>query len=479
MLKLSNGDILRNLEEQVLKNKEDIANHYAIDRNLANFGIKIVGTVASTEDLPGVTEFPLAPNYSGEYGDGYAVGEPGNYTYYIFTRPDLNAGKPTDYWLDVGQISVVGPEGPQGIQGEQGPAGQSTKWYSFTTPPQGGTYNEGDMAIVTQGQSVGNVYRYTNNAWTYTGNIRGPQGPQGLQGLQGPAGPQGPQGPKGERGDVAGLVNIRGQLTSESQLPSPADLNNLTVAYLVNGDLYIQFGETPETATWNNVGPLNVGTMVTVDGTYVNTLEMGNYYIKPEQTTAYNRVPYIPAQTLNQGYYNIANNDGSSIIERLVIYKKSTDGKQLPASNVGYLTTAYPINKYHCANKDYVDNQLQRFHGVPTLSFTWEGELGVNQTASMTYINTSDALASYEALDIIIKLKSGALISKQIYPQSFSYSDPLGDIYGFDWSFINDAQTISYKIFSVNSPSPTFEVTNYSSAENSKIVRIDVVAFKT
>ena len=170
-----------------------------MDRALANFGIKIVGTVSTYEELPNPT------TYTGEYGDGYAVGEAGNYTYYIFTRPDLNAGQPTDYWLDVGKISVVGPQGPQGE--------------------------------------------------------RGPQGEQG---------PQGPQGPQGLRGDVGGLVNIRGSLTSEDQLPLPSEINNLTAAYLVNGDLYIQFGSSPETATWNNAGPFNVGTMVTVNGVYQN-----------------------------------------------------------------------------------------------------------------------------------------------------------------------------------------------------------------
>jgi hypothetical protein len=33
----------RNLEEQVQKNKEDIAKHYAVDRVLADFGIKVIG----------------------------------------------------------------------------------------------------------------------------------------------------------------------------------------------------------------------------------------------------------------------------------------------------------------------------------------------------------------------------------------------------------------------------------------------------
>lgn len=43
---------------------------------------------------------------------------------------------------------------------------------------------------------------------------------------------------------------------------------NLTVAYLVgeNKDLYIQVGETSEEALWNNVGPFNAATLVTVNG---------------------------------------------------------------------------------------------------------------------------------------------------------------------------------------------------------------------
>ena len=59
---------LRNLQEQVQKNKEDIANHYAIDRVLANLGIAVVGQVETAAELPD----PLT--YTGNYGDAYAVG---------------------------------------------------------------------------------------------------------------------------------------------------------------------------------------------------------------------------------------------------------------------------------------------------------------------------------------------------------------------------------------------------------------------
>ena len=98
-----NGKELRNLEEQVLKNKEDIAAHYNIDRVLANFGIRVIGQVASAEELPDPATF------TGEYGDAYAVGAAEPYNFYIWTRADVNSGHPTDYWFDVGRLAIVGP----------------------------------------------------------------------------------------------------------------------------------------------------------------------------------------------------------------------------------------------------------------------------------------------------------------------------------------------------------------------------------
>ena len=144
------GKVFRNLEEQVQKNKEDIANHYAIDRVLANFGIKIVGQVATESELPDAT------TYTGQYGDAYAVGATEPYSFWIFTRPDINAGHPTNYWLDVGGLAIVGPQGPQG--------------------------------------------------------------PQGLQGIQGPVGPQGPQGDVGGFINIRGILDSIDQLPTPTSL---------------------------------------------------------------------------------------------------------------------------------------------------------------------------------------------------------------------------------------------------------------------
>lgn len=95
----------RNLEEQVQKNKEDIARHYNIDRVLADFGITVLGRVNTYEDIANLDE--------GEnWGYGYLVGpedDPNGYVVYVWTRPNADIGKDTAYWLNIGKISIVGP----------------------------------------------------------------------------------------------------------------------------------------------------------------------------------------------------------------------------------------------------------------------------------------------------------------------------------------------------------------------------------
>ena len=264
------GKQYRNLEEQVRKNKEDIQSIIDASAVLNAFGIKVVGQVNTSDKLPNPADYP------GEYGDAYLVGTETPYDYYIFTRP--NDTHPTAYWLNIGEFPLVGPQGETGPQGPQGPKGDGSKWYA-------GTQNPTIVAEVNDqylNTTDGSVFSYSNVGWTRIGNIRGPQGVQGVQGIQGIQGNIGPVGPKGERGDVGGIVNIRGLVDNVNQLPTPTSLQNLSIAYLVgtNKELYIQIGETPETATWNNMGILNVATYVTVDGQYVNTLEMNQYQNK-------------------------------------------------------------------------------------------------------------------------------------------------------------------------------------------------------
>ena len=324
-LKLQNGTILRNLEEQVLKNKEDIARHYEIDRALANLGIKIIGQVSYENELP------IADTYTGNYGDAYAVGVKAEvdagtatYDYYVFTRPDPNAGQPTSYWLNVGKISIAGPQGPAG---PTGPEGESSTWYVFKYGFNKNVlgYREGDMAMESP-TSV--IYRYNGTRWEATGvNIEGARGATGETGPRGPQGEKGepgPQGLQGLTGPAGKSIIINGILSAASQLPSPSTLNDTSLAYLVgsgsNYSLWVQVGATPNVANWTNTGGLGGGTVVSVNGQLQATWDADTKLDKASDATAYPQVygkltngtqqMYHIVETLAQG------SDGNSVMSK-------------------------------------------------------------------------------------------------------------------------------------------------------------------
>ena len=305
----------RNLEEQVLKNKEDIARHYEIDRALANLGIKIVGQVLSELQLPD------PDTYTGSYGDAYAVGIPeevnagtSSYSYFVYTRPDINAGHIDSYWLDVGKISIAGPQGPQGVQGEPG---ESTQWYVFDYGfnTESGNYNAGDMALE---RLSGSVYRHNGTKWETTGTtLRGPTGMQGLQGprgLRGEQGVPGPQGVQGLQGEAGKSITIIGILNESNALPLPSELNNLGAAYLVgtspNYNLWVQVGTSPANAVWVNTGGLGGGTSVSVNGQLVSTWNSDTKLDKKTNTTGYSQV-YVKGSSGNQLMLNLSNKIGA------------------------------------------------------------------------------------------------------------------------------------------------------------------------
>ena len=240
----------RNLEEQVLKNKEDIARHYEVDRVLANFGIKVLGVYDTVEQLP--TE-------GNEFGDAYGVRSTSPMDYYVWTRANTNVGEPNDYWLNVGALSIVGPQGAQGIQGQKGDTGvRGSKWYSGSGAPTTSTaYLPYDHYLDTNN---GNVYIYsTVNSWLLQGNIRGVQGVQGPTGARGEQGIQGPIGPQGPKGDTGSSFSIGGLLESSDLLPTPTAANR-SIGYAVRNqdgityDLYVVVGT--DNLQWVNMGKI-------------------------------------------------------------------------------------------------------------------------------------------------------------------------------------------------------------------------------
>ena len=334
-IKLNDGTVLRNLEEQV----QYLTNYHDVNQGLVQWGIRVVDQVETEDELP----LP----YDGEYGDAIAVGTEAPFFFYIWTRAAIAGESP--YWFPFGEISIVGPEGPVGPRGEKGDTGKSTKWYSGSSVPISPSqeYIEGDMYLQTNGQ----VFRYQNNSWQPVASIIGPQGVQGIQGPQGIPGPVGAPGPKGETGDVGGFINIWGILTNINQAPTPASLNNLTVAYLVGAaapyDLYVQIGETSDTAIWTNMGPFNAATLVTVGGVGQNVWSADTKLDKVETSTT---EVYVHKHS-TQGTVAYSQGLGSNaIVQRLSssdILVPDTPGLNLAAASKKYVDSQKGTKLYH------------------------------------------------------------------------------------------------------------------------------------
>ena len=334
-IKLNDGTTLRNLEEQV----QYLTNYHDVNQGLAQWGIRVVGQVDTASELPDPS------TYDGEYGDAIAVGTSAPFSFYIWTRASIE-GKPA-YWFPFGKISIVGPQGPKGDTGDTGPMGHSTMWYSGSSAPSSSQlYREGDMYLQTNGQ----IYRYHNNKWESLVNVSGPQGPQGIQGIQGPQGIQGQRGPKGDTGDVGGFINIWGIINSTSQLPTPTSLKNLTVAYLVGSsspyNLYVQIGENSETAVWTNTGPFNVGTLISVNGSYQNVWDADTKLDKEE----YDGTNKVYVTDPNQTSIELSENATANTIPK----RTSTGDLKVP-------TTTDPLDGV-AVSKSYVTRYAVKKH---------------------------------------------------------------------------------------------------------------------
>lgn len=348
MIKL--GDkILRNLEEQV----QYLTNYHDVNQGLVQWGIRVVGQVDTVDELP-------APStYKGEYGDAFAVGIAAPFYFYIWTRASIQGG--SDYWFPFGRISIVGPQGPKGDKGDKGEAGESSKWYYSDSPSNP---HEGDMKLMPNGD----VYRYQMNDqsqydWVKTTNIKGPQGAQGPVGPKGEQGIPGMKGEKGDTGDVGGFINIWGILGSTEQLPTPASLNNLTIAYLVGAsspyDLYVQVGSTSSEAMWTNTGPFNAATAVSVNGNFQNIWDADTKVSKYTGSTGLFRVYGVDTKN-NETTIIIGTSDTSYSSGTLPYVRPKESGTIQPN---GYLITHNPVNPYQAATKDYVDTQIAGLGG--------------------------------------------------------------------------------------------------------------------
>ena len=250
------GDvILRNIQEQVAKNKADIAALRNVESVLNEFGVTVLGRVDEESDIPETK--PGGGDYN--YGDAWLVGTETPYDMYIWTRTDdPDVGE----FINIGPISVIGPQGPQG---DQGPAGTIAIGTVSTGAPGS------DAIVVNVGTSENAILNITIPRGA-TG-ATGAQGEQGLQGIQGIQGEQGIQGPQGDPGQSFMIVGV---ITNTSQLPDPSTTQR-NYAYVYNdGDastpdrLYYIIGAVGS-ESWTYSSLAAAGTTVSVAGNPVST----------------------------------------------------------------------------------------------------------------------------------------------------------------------------------------------------------------
>lgn len=324
MLKFD-GKELRNLEEQVLKNQEDIEN-LKTSSALAELGIKII------TETPFASESDLPLPYDGDYGDGFLVGSEAPYTLYVWTRGD---NEYNGTWFDFGPLNapsvIPGPVGPQGIQGVQGERG--SLWASNNGAPTISQSNQnGDQFLNT---ATGNVYEYQNGVWNITGNIKGPQGIQGIQGPKGDIGERGLQGIQGPQGEPGQWIQIIAELANIDQLPAPDSVpryyayiipvNGVKHLYIISGDetlLWLDCGAF--TGPQGETGPQGQQGIQGVPGVGITTIESGT---TSQTQDGYTQTPITFTKTDNStSTLNVLAKNGASVTSITAGTSTSSDG---------------------------------------------------------------------------------------------------------------------------------------------------------
>lgn len=339
----------RSLQEQVKFNTEKIAEHYKVDRVLADLGIKIMGQLPQAPE-----EGTLPPGGAEAFGEAYAVGEEAPYDIYIWTRPGE--------WFNIGQIAIAGPQGAPGAS---------------------------IIALNINNNGVMTATMSDSTVITASGTAKGPKGDKGDTGAMGAQGPVGPKGNTGDTGPVGpegpagppGFFNILGAVSNEGQLP-PASTLDAGSAYLVwhavageeNGghyDLWLIITVSNE-KQWQNTGRVGAGTYIFQDGQVVNEFNADTKLDKITTSGSYRLYGVNPnggqwtatvrqdPQTTNAAYkYQLAMYD--------ITGSNNKNNGLIRISEV-------PIERYHTASKAYVDNAFKVYQHNQHLQLTYSDE---------------------------------------------------------------------------------------------------------
>ena len=307
MLKYGNRE-LRNLEDQVEKNAQDIEDFKNGNQTIAEFGITVVGILATADELPAQGE---------NFGDAYLIGSSTPYDMRVWTRDVANS---TAKWVDLGAFPLQGPKGDKGdigsvIRVDSGePLNNPTSLYDFYIDRITGYWYQPYLNETGYGW----LKSFTLKGEKGDRGLQGIQGVQGLTGPQGKTGPIGPQGQKGDKGDVGPAFNVQGTLASSSNLPTPtAAMQDKGYAYIIpdaQGTKHIWVIQGPEGGpfSWVDVGAAGVGIQGPkgTDGVGLNTLTNTNLTYG-NVTVTYNTTDGIGINGTMRQTYDGTNHDST------------------------------------------------------------------------------------------------------------------------------------------------------------------------
>lgn len=365
MLKFGNQEF-RNLEEQVLKNKNDIQDFKDGNQTIAEFGIKVVGIVSDAASIPAVGE---------EFGDAYLVGTQPPYDMRVWTR---NVNNDTAAWVDLGQFPLQGPKGDKGPRG--------TEWTVGYGAPKYNPSRSGDMYL---DKVTGNGYISTTLSgtlkWELQFNLKGPrgmdgpQGPQGLQGEKGAKGDKGeigPAGPQGPKGAVGPAFNVQGTLASSANLPTPtAEMQDKGYAYIIpdtegNKHIWIIQGPDGGPFTWTDMGTAGVGIQGPAGEPGVGLTTLTNTNLTYGNTTVtYGATNGITINSTTRQTFNGTTHDSTMNLSLPIVagdgvsIAKAADAEKIVISGSGGDVTAAGNNTFTGSN---TFNGTVKFNGMPS-----------------------------------------------------------------------------------------------------------------
>ena len=351
MLKFGNREF-RNLQEQVKKNMDDIMFILQEEGVLNEFGIKVVGQEEDVADLPTVEDYK-EETADWAYGDAYAIGTEAPYELYILTR--ANGTHPDDYWFNIGEFPMPGPQGETGQQGPKGDTGAT-----------------------------------------------GAQGPQGERGFTGAQGPQGEKGDKGETGATPVIIMQTPSVTTLD--PYSSATAAVTVGGTVSSPTFkFEFG-IPQGLPGSVAGSLPWGGITGSISNQTDLMSMfSDYATKVYADNVANNAKYQAVTDIRSNANEFAGSMSfaSNVVFNSYIYKGQSNYIDYPIelpNGSGTLALQEDIPSLTgYATETYVQNELSGYAKTSSLSiYALESELSSYATVSSlsAYAEVSE-LSSY------------------------------------------------------------------------------------